>query len=81
MGSTMWKMNWLSSSWRTQIFFALAGVIFVLCQFLVSTPPKLDPVADSGADRSAGDGSFQQPAIYFDSTERSTDGLNQASED
>ncbi len=77
----MWKLNWLSSNWRTQIFFALAGVIFVLCQFLVGTPPKLDPAADSRADRSAGDGRFQEPATYFESIEQSTDGLNQGPED
>ena len=81
MGATMWKLNWLSPNWRTQIFFALAGVIFVLCQFLVGSPPKLDQVPDSRADRGSGDGSFQELTTYFDSIGQSARGLVQESED
>ena len=81
MGATMWNLNWLSSNWRTQICFALAGLIFVLCQFLVGAPPKLDELPGLQADRSSGDGSFQDLTIYFNSLEQRANGLSQEPED
>jgi hypothetical protein len=81
MGAMMWNLNWLSPNWRTQIFFALAGVIFVLCQFLVGSPPKIDQTLDSRADRGAVDGSFQELTTYFDTVGQGARSLVQESED
>ena len=82
MGAAMWNLNWLSSNWRTEICFALAGLIFVLCQFLVGgSPPKLDGLSGSQADRSSGDGTFQDLSIYFDSIGQRANGLSQEPED
>jgi hypothetical protein len=82
MGAIMWKLKQLGSNWRTQICFLLAGVIFVLCQFLVSgSPPKLNELPGLQADRDSGDGSQQELTTYFDSIGQSVNGLSREPED
>ena len=36
-GDDMWNRGRLSTYWRTELYFLLAGAIFVACQFVVAS--------------------------------------------